>query len=57
VGSIERREYSRPTLTVVNLVPEEAVLQTCKVVGWYAVGPYQGDCLSIVGIQCRQNGS
>ncbi len=39
-----KRPYAEPTLTVVLLRPEEAVLGNCKIAG--ASGPLQGSCVS-----------
>jgi hypothetical protein len=38
-----RKEYTKPTITHVDLVPEEAVLSSCKAlaVGWV----WDNDCM------------
>ena len=55
----EKRTYKKPKLEEVNLVPEEAVLVTCKLQGGGIQGPNniqckgttptgQGDCVTQV---------
>ncbi|MEW6747023.1 MAG: hypothetical protein AB1486_30165 [Planctomycetota bacterium] len=44
-----RRPYVRPTLEVVNLLPEEAVLAGCKP----GPGPQGASCNLALGAICR----
>ena len=54
-----RREYIKPSLTHVDLVPKEAVLAACKttIIGGSVYTPNTtGDCITVCD-QCRDAGS
>lgn len=52
-----RKEYSKPTLMHVDLVPEEAVLGACKTYGYMFAAFGGNDCTSANNGHCYAVGS
>ncbi len=54
-----RKPYQKPRLEQVRLVPEEAVLASCKYIGYTgaASGTSNNNCNSSVGVPCLDYGS
>ena len=46
-----RKPYEKPRIQQVELRPEEAVLQGCKILG--GLGPKSADCITIAGLDCQ----
>ncbi|MHB1325814.1 MAG: hypothetical protein ACYDGS_08745 [Thermoleophilia bacterium] len=54
---MNRKEYNSPSIEIVPLIAEEAVLSNCKVGSVVAVGPPQGWCSGVVMLSCSAVGS
>ena len=55
-----QKEYTKPVVTRVKLVPAEAVLAVCKVIGEYVTGPSGATCCEdyqYLGGNCHVPGS
>ena len=47
-----RKPYEKPRIQQVELRPEEAVLQGCKILD-YPIGPKSASCITIAGLDCE----
>ena len=52
-----KKEYQEPEVKKVELVPEEALLTSCKTAGYTGVGYKYGACDASFGISCKEVGS
>jgi len=47
-----RKPYGKPSIQQVELRPEEAVLQGCKILD-YPFGPKNANCITAAGLDCE----
>jgi hypothetical protein len=52
-----RKDYTKPTIAQVNLVPTEAVLHSCKTTTFSGPGNEADVCQTYGGFACFENGS